>query len=327
MKKLIFEILVSLPGAGKTTYAINKCQQDPSWIRLSKDDIRVSLRKNNNLAEDARVNEKQVLKIQDEFFVSAFKQGKNVISEDTNLNVIHINERLPKLLKDNGLDDIVEIVVNKEFLKVPIEECIRRDTLRTGIARVGAKVIKGMWNRYKYHWEEKSYNKYLVRLQNYDGSKYPAVIFDIDGTISLITDRSPFNEEKCESDLPNIPVVNLLKMMITYNQICDLNSREQVSLMKEVIFVSGRQDKAREQTLNWISKYIGIKRENIILFMRKTGDSRKDSIVKEEIYKTHIEPFYMVEWVCDDRARVIRETWKALGLFTFRVGLIDEDEF
>src|SRR5207244_1187159 len=113
MKKLILECTIGLVASGKSTYARDKCNKDSSWVELSKDDIRKQIRVRNNLSESAKVNEKEVLRIQDKFFIDAFSQGKNCISSDTNLNPIHINERLPKLLKDNNLEDKVEIVINK----------------------------------------------------------------------------------------------------------------------------------------------------------------------------------------------------------------------
>lgn len=49
------------------------------------------------------------------------------------------------------------------------------------------------------------------------------------------------------------------------------------------------------------------------LFMRSGGDTRRDSIVKAEIYHEHIEPFFEVKYVVDDRPQVI-DGWRELGL-------------
>lgn len=54
------------------------------------------------------------------------------------------------------------------------------------------------------------------------------------------------------------------------------------------------------------------------LHMRKTGDGRKDSIIKEEIFWEHIEPKYNVIGVFEDRSRVV-DMWRSLGLKTFQV--------
>ncbi len=54
------------------------------------------------------------------------------------------------------------------------------------------------------------------------------------------------------------------------------------------------------------------------LLMRAPGDSRRDSIVKRELYEKHIKGKYNVVAVFDDRPSVIRECWQALG-FTDRI--------
>lgn len=47
--------------------------------------------------------------------------------------------------------------------------------------------------------------------------------------------------------------------------------------------------------------------------MRKTGDYRKDCIVKEEIYRKDIEPIYDILFCVDDRKQVV-DAWRELGL-------------
>lgn len=54
------------------------------------------------------------------------------------------------------------------------------------------------------------------------------------------------------------------------------------------------------------------------LFMRRGGDTRVDSTVKLEIYREHIEPYYDVRLVVDDRPSVC-EMWRAQGLHVLQV--------
>ncbi len=58
-----------------------------------------------------------------------------------------------------------------------------------------------------------------------------------------------------------------------------------------IIFCSGREDLYREQTERFIKKHLDFEYE---LFMRKAGDDRKDSLVKEEIYNNNIAPKYNI---------------------------------
>jgi hypothetical protein len=52
--------------------------------------------------------------------------------------------------------------------------------------------------------------------------------------------------------------------------------------------------------------------------MRKTGDNRKDNIVKREIYENNILPKYYVEFVLDDRQQVV-DTLRDMGLQVWQV--------
>ena len=50
--------------------------------------------------------------------------------------------------------------------------------------------------------------------------------------------------------------------------------------------------------------------------MRSSGDFRKDTIIKEELYNKHILNKYNILCVFDDRKSVV-EMWKKLGLYVF----------
>lgn len=147
--------------------------------------------------------------------------------------------------------------------------------------------------------------------ENYRDNK--AIIVDLDGTLAFPSDRSFYEEEKCESDIPNYPVTSLIYQYWKNGY--------------KILFVSGRQDKARTQTEAWLCRHVlgsghaeFFKKLSSIygcyLFMRQTGDMRDDSIVKEEIYKNFIEKDFYVDAVFDDRPRVVR-TWETIGLFVF----------
>jgi len=74
-------------------------------------------------------------------------------------------------------------------------------------------------------------------------------------------------------------------------------------------------DYCREETMRWLE-------DNDIVFdqlyMRATDDTRKDSIVKQEIYDKHIKDKYNVVFVFDDRPQVV-QMWRDNGLFVFDV--------
>lgn len=141
--------------------------------------------------------------------------------------------------------------------------------------------------------------------------KTKALIIDIDGTIADCTHRrlaalkpdgkmdwSIFYKDM-DKDKPIPWCIELVqKYMFTHN----------------ILFVTGRSEEYREATLNWIMKYVtDTGYTGNILFMRKPKDFREDYVIKLEIYKEHIEPYYDVEFCIDDRQQVV-DMWRAQGL-------------
>ena len=53
--------------------------------------------------------------------------------------------------------------------------------------------------------------------------------------------------------------------------------------------------------------------------MRDVGDSRRDSVVKGELFSAYVDGVYDVRLVFDDRDQVVTETWRTLGLTCFQV--------
>lgn len=81
------------------------------------------------------------------------------------------------------------------------------------------------------------------------------------------------------------------------------------------IMTSGRMENVR-------SAFEAANRKNGVnvdlLLMRRDKDLRKDSIVKAEIYREKIEPFYRVLFAVDDRESVA-QVWESFGIPVIRV--------
>lgn len=83
----------------------------------------------------------------------------------------------------------------------------------------------------------------------------------------------------------------------------------------DILIVSGRKEICRKDTEDWLQeKWITYTQ----LFTRKDGDNRNDAIIKEEIYREHIEPKYVILWAFDDRDRVVA-MWRKIGLQCYQV--------
>lgn len=133
-------------------------------------------------------------------------------------------------------------------------------------------------------------------------------VFDLDGTLAKHVCRSPFQEELVYTDHTIKPVAAVLKAL--------------VSAGHSIVFLSGRTDSCREHTALWIEHNLQVREPE--LYMRKTGDFRKDSVIKEEIYDRVLLPKYKVLGAFDDRLQVCRMLYEK-GIFVFNVnqGLIE----
>lgn len=141
-------------------------------------------------------------------------------------------------------------------------------------------------------------------------SKQEVFIFDIDGTLANHKGvRGPYEEHKVKLDTPIMAVWKVLRSL-AYDY--------------RIVFVSGRTNSCRQDTLEWIQMHAEQSLSDIELYMRKTGDQRKDAIVKKEIYDEHIFPKYNVIGVFDDRLQVCRMLYEN-GIFCFNVnqGLVE----
>lgn len=137
----------------------------------------------------------------------------------------------------------------------------------------------------------------------FDESLPTVIICDIDGTIALFGDKNPY-ERDFENDIPNEPIVKLIKTM---NGTVD-----------RVVFFSGRKGSAYQKTYTWISEKVFNGNEKWDLYMRNTGDVRKDFIIKREMYEEHVKGKYNVLFVIDDRNQVV-ELWRSIGLTCLQV--------
>jgi predicted kinase len=285
-KKVI--ILRGLPASGKSTYARNLLDENPgAYKRLNKDELRVMLDNNHHTT----YNEKFIEKVRDLMLVEALLDGKHVIVDDTNLSDRPV-ERIKNVVRKFNADHKQQVQVEIKEMNASLEECLERDKSRD--KKVGDEVIFKMHRQHilKDNSVGPKHDKKHPTYRTQNPSLPKAIICDLDGTLCLMNGRSPFDASRCDEDLPNTPVVNMVKI---YHQ-----------LGYKIILASGREDTFKPQTMNWLEHH-GIIYEKLI--MRKAGDFRKDAIIKKEIFHNHIEGKYFVELVLDDRNQVV-DLWR-----------------
>ncbi len=284
-------LTVGLSGSGKTYFSINHKKENPEFEIVCKDDIRLEL--NQKWSKEL---EKQVIQVRDDKIREHLNNGNSVIVADTNLAEKHIHQVQAIC---NNYNITVEI---KSFLDVPIETCIIRDALRDN--PVGESVIRKQYKSLVMpKLKKESMQRVANACNNYNAlpmeqPKY--IICDIDGTIALMTSRGAFEWNKVGTDRVITFTVDMLHAFRQY----------------KVILVSGRDAVCRAQTEQWLHDN-NIKYD--YLFMREQNDMRCDTIVKKEIYNTHIKDKFNIAFVIDDRKKVV-EMWRnEFGLFVFNV--------
>lgn len=135
-----------------------------------------------------------------------------------------------------------------------------------------------------------------------------AILCDLDGTLAIHNGRSPYDLTKVSKDLFNYHLWFFLK---------DTN----------IIFLTGREgtERVRKDTITWLKTFTGIENDDFYLdrlFMRSEGDFRKDNVIKDEIYKRDIEPYFNIIAVFEDRDRGVK-MWREKGLFCCQVNYGD----
>lgn len=309
-------ILRALPAAGKSTFARSLLVKEPNrWKRINRDDIRAML----DVGPWSTESEQFVVSLQRHAITSAFKAGYDVIVDDTNIVVSTVN-KLHQLAESVGDVKVIEKVFN-----VSVEECLRRNALREGRARVPDSVIIGMARKAGLdrgvilNDKETYYPGKSADVVEQDASLPKAIMCDLDGTLAIIGDRSPYDATDCDiKDNPNWAVINCVLAMYRIGT--------------EIIFMSGRDQKYRSETERFIEEYCRIAiREPIKYALHMRGetapdlnkeDFRKDAVVKRELFDKYVRGKYNVLFVLDDRNQVV-DFWRSIGLTCFQVNYGD----
>ena len=140
---------------------------------------------------------------------------------------------------------------------------------------------------------------YTEEMLDLSAAAQKTVLVDIDGTVALMGQRGPFDWNLVGGDIPNMPVIHVVRAL---------------SLWNTIAFVSGRDAVCHDETVGWLDEYVCVPGQ---LYMRPQGDFRKDAVVKREIFDANWKA-YDIRLVLDDRNQVV-EMWRGLGLTCLQV--------
>ncbi|WP_435109771.1 AAA family ATPase [Nocardiopsis synnemataformans] len=291
-------IIRGLPGSGKTDWARRWTAADPERrARVNGDELR-AMANNGWWVKD--VAEGRTRATRDAVIGALLGRGLDVVCDDTNLQP-RVVRALARLAERHGAEFEVH-----DLTDVPVDECVARDARRGH--PVGEETIRDLHARYV------AGNNHPLPLPVDDaeeegprwytppGDAPAAVIVDVDGTVALHGDRSPYDESRVHEDRPNTAVVDVVRALAAAGN--------------RVLFVSARTDACEAETRAWLERHVGVPIE--ALHMRKAGDFRKDYQVKADLFDAHIRHAYAVACVVDDRQQVVR-MWRSIGLTVLHV--------
>jgi len=325
-------IFKGLPGCGKSTEAAALVKREPKrWVRINRDDLRGMCVGPGNNPHSRDVDREDLIRSMKEALTrQAFENGYDVILDDTHLVPMTV-KKLHQLAASVGDVKVIEKGIN-----VDLKTCIERDSKRTGFAHVGEKIImnmargagldKGRKLSDKEAYYEPRPDSFRVVVQ--DDTLPKTIMCDLDGTLAIIGDRTPYDATDCDiKDFPNWPVIQTVLAMHDKGV--------------KIMFMSGRDQKYRPETERFIEKYCRVpcswvfSKENdgrskdvhiqYELHMRgETApdpdklDQRKDSVIKQELYDKYVRDQYNVLFVLDDRNQVV-DFWRSIGLTCYQV--------
>jgi len=289
-------VMTGLPGSGKTTAA-----KKIDAYRLCLDDYPAML--GLDPAQHSPAEENVAIDLMVRGAERLVAQNKDIVLDNT-----HLSERLPQLYRKvlNSYEVTWEV---HDLTAIPIQQCVVQDASRPH--PVGEAVIRRLARSLEH---SRTRGWYLtadwLNTPRYDIQRYtplpnsiPAIIVDLDGTVALHTDiRDHYDYTKVLLDRPHLPVINAVRALHQAGH--------------RIIFLSGRIDTCRDDTLKWLNQYIDIPFE--MLFMRSAEDKRPDWIIKYELFHQHIRNHYNVSLVLDDRNQVV-QMWRRLGLICLQV--------
>ena len=131
--------------------------------------------------------------------------------------------------------------------------------------------------------------------------KREGIIVDLDGTLAKNNCSDPYAWELSKDDLVDEVV----------RDICN-----QFEEHLDIIIVSGRPEEGREVYEQWCNYVADV--QVTAMYLRADDDYRKDSIIKQEIYKRDIQPYWDIKFVLDDRNSVV-DMWRSIGLKCLQV--------
>lgn len=304
-------ILIGIVGSGKSYWSTN-------FIKDSKNSQNTVIVNKDKLREMFHGRYKHKPDFEEFIHQMSVKLVKNAIRNDFNVIIDETNitqSRREKWIDIIKKEEISDIKINYVWFSDMENNLENRMKNSKGVSRKKWEaVIESMKKRFEVPGIKELYDDLIIIgpasdpediTIKQDESLPQAICFDMDGTLSHMGDRDPFDASTCEQDTPDD---NLVELINFYKE------------KYKIIFMTARPYDYKEPTLKFL-KNIGFDVENDSTFslcMRGSGDFRKDAIVKEEMYRKYVLPQYYVKLIFDDRSQVVNHL-RNIGFTVYQV--------
>lgn len=280
MAKEIKKIILTrgIPGSGKSTWAKAWVAESPETrIRLNWDDMRNML---GPYWVPSRENINKTMLWCAVNTAAYCDKPYDIVIDNMNLNPKGWKEVEEWIETYNASSHATSMNVQyvlefKDFF-TPVEECIRRDAMRTN--PIGEKTIKDIWRKYRHFIQTQAVERYVNNLRPRDPNKPDCIVVDMDSTMCFNTNSRPWygegSTEAMINDIPNEGVVNLVK-----------------SQSYPIVVCTGRNRAQAEVTEKWLNKY-GVYPE--VMHFRTDNDYRTGVIVKSELMENILKDYNVV---------------------------------
>lgn len=290
-------IVRGLPSCGKTTWAKEWVEQDPTVrARVSRADLAAMA------GGDVSVD--MAMALRNAALSSLLAADMDVVVDDIHLSDQSVQDILALARAFNSL------ILVYDMSQMPLDEVFRRNSGRDRPAP--EDVIAGYYRTFieghGFPLPIPDPPRPPEPPQVYVPIEGPATyLVDIDGTMTRHPGGKPVTRpldcDDLHEDQSNEPVIRLLEAL------------DHTGLF-QFIFITARPEEWREATEKWLARHVGVEWGR--LFMRDVGDGRPDTVIKLEIFDREIRERYNVVGVFEDSDRVA-SMWRSLGLTVFQV--------
>jgi predicted kinase len=301
--------LRGIPASGKSTYAKKWVAEDPAnRVSINRDEIREALFGDASSHKD----ENKVTEVENMLIAKALREGKHVMSDNTNTNMAFIPKAI-KFAKDNGATKI-----HNEDFPISLEEAKKRNSERE--RKVPEHVLDRMYGNLGPEGQFPVFpGSYKTKDLVLPKTRKMAVFFDMDGTLNDVRGvrhfLAPKNGKK-RRDFDSFHRMSEFEPAVDDVLQMAFDAHDAGF---EVVITTARSEPYRETTQKWLDKH-EVPYANI--FMRKEGDGRPDYEVKKEMYD-QISMYYDVVRCVDDNPQAIR-AWREKGVAVTTVPFIDD---